>query len=141
MVDKIPELYVTIRNQLLIYEFTSSVTGWVTIILVILALSAGVLFMWICAQDEEVADSDYAFEEPYRRGELHNTDAIDEYYIRRQDYEDMQILNKLKRWFKYAIIGFITLFVIKCVIVYIQYKTASDVTFMMEYVRNSIPKQ
>lgn len=141
LVDKIPELYITIRNQLLIYEFTSNVTGWMTIILVILALSAGVLFMWICAQDEEITDTDYEYEEPYRKGEFSDTDELETYYIKRQDDEDMQTLIKLKRWFKCVIIGFIVLLIIKCVVVYVQYKTASDVTFIMEYVRNSIPKQ
>lgn len=140
LVDKIPELYVTVRNQLLIYDFTSNVMGWITIILIVLALSAGVLFIMVVAQDEEVADKDYDYEESFRRGNMDDTELA-QYYIKRKDDEDMQILNRNKRWFKRVVIGFVVLFVIKCTTVYVQYKVASDVTFMMEYVRNSIPKQ
>ena len=47
---------------------------------------------------------------------------------------------KYKKWLTIVKVAIILTVIINCLVIYVRYKYASDVTFMMEYVRTYIPK-
>ena len=138
-VGKVPGLYVEVRNQFLTYEFTNTVSMILQWLLVLLGAN--------CVG--ELSEIEYKFEEDieeFKGGNVGGVfdDAIarktNEYHIKRETSVHMVNKKKYKKWLTIVKVAIILTVIINCLVIYVRYKYASDVTFMMEYVRTYIPK-
>lgn len=149
-VGKVPGLYVEVRNQFLTYEFTNTVSmilQWLLVLLVIEAIALMVLGVNCVG---ELGEMDYKFEEYIKLIESENVDGqyddviarkTNEHHAKRESSVHMIYKKKYKKWLTIVKVAIALTILINCLVIYVRYKYASDVTFMMEYVRNYIPKQ
>lgn len=149
-VGKVPGLYVEVRNQFLTYEFTNTVhviLQWLLVLLVITAVALMALGGNCLA---ELYELDYKFEYDIELIECENVDGMyddviarrtNEHQAKRESSVHMVYKKKYKKWLTIVKIAIALTILINCLVIYIRYQYASDVTFMMEYVRNYIPKQ
>lgn len=149
-VGKVPGLYVEVRNQFLTYEFTNTVSMILQWLLVLLVIEAIALMVLGANCVGELSEIEYKFEEDieeFKGGNVGGVfdDAIarktNEYHIKRETSVHMVNKKKYKKWLTIVKVAIILTVIINCLVIYVRYKYASDVTFMMEYVRNYIPKQ
>lgn len=148
-IGKVPGLYVEVRNQFLTYEFTNTVSIILQWLLVLLVIAAVVLMVLGVNCIGELGEMDYKFEEDieeFKGGNVGGVfdDAIarktNEYHIKRETSVHMVNKKKYKKWLNLVKVAIALTILINCLVIYVRYKYASDVTFMMEYVRNYIPK-
>lgn len=149
IVGKVPGLYVEVRNQFLTYEFTNTVSiilQWLLVLLVIEAVALMVLGGNCVA---EISEIDYKFEEDIEELKSRNVGGVfndtiarktNEYHMKRETSTHMVNKKKYKKWLTIVKVAIILTVIINCLVIYVRYKYASDVTFMMEYVRTYIPK-
>lgn len=148
-VGKVPGLYVEVRNQFLTYEFTNTVSIILQWLLVLLVIAAVVLMVLGVNCIGELGEMDYKFEEYIKLIESENVDGqyddmiarkTNEHHAKRESSMHMVNKKKYKKWLNLVKVAIALTILINCLVIYVRYKYASDVTFMMEYVRNYIPK-
>ena len=147
-VDKIPGLYIDIRNQFLTYEFTGNVRTIINVVIIGLVIAMVTLMARALMCIDKIAESDYDFEEGLLEDAKPRNERYEEviaskralYYEGQQDTEVMTQYAKNKKWLRLVKIAIITLIVLQCALLYVQYKAAADVTFFMEYVRGYTAK-
>lgn len=148
-VGKVPGLYVEVRNQFLTYEFTNTVSMILQWLLVLLVIEAIALMVLGADCVGELSEIEYKFEEYIKLIESENVDGqyddmiarkTNEHHAKRESSVHMVNKKKYKRWLTIVKVAIILTVIINCLVIYVRYKYASDVTFMMEYVRTYIPK-
>lgn len=149
-IGKVPGLYVEVRNQFLTYEFTNTIIIVLQWLLVLLVITAVVLMALGVNCIGELGEMDYKFEEYIKLIECENVDGqyddviarkTNEHQAKRESSVYMVYKKKYKKWLTIVKVAIILTVIVNCLVIYVRYKYASDVTFMMEYVRNYIPKQ